>query len=75
MAGEPCVFLEEDTGADRRWVCGLRREYGDWDKAMKSEEYQNIVEPHFGPQGVNCRDWPDLAKGQSCNECGLGFDK
>jgi hypothetical protein len=69
------VFLEENTVIGRRWACGLRRAFGNWDDAMNSKEYQSIVEPHFGPQNVNCRDWPDLEKGQSCNECGLGFKK
>ena len=75
MAGKPCIHLEEDTVPGRKWACGLRRKYGDWDKVLSSEEYLLTVEPHFGPQGVNCRDWPDLAEGQSCNECGLGFDR
>jgi len=75
FAGKPCQYLEENTVPDRRWVCGLRREYGDWDRAIASEEYQSTIEPHFGPQGVNCKDWPDLEKGQSCGECGLGFDQ
>ena len=75
FAGEPCAYLEEGTVEGRRWACGLRRKYGDWDKAVASKEYQTNIEPHFGPQGVNCRDWPDLEKGQSCNECGWGFEK
>lgn len=75
IAGTSCRYLEVDTVPDRKWACGLRRKYGDWDKVLDSEEYQENVEPHFGPQGVNCRDWPDLKNGQSCNECGLGFDK
>ena len=75
LAGKPCTYLETDTVLGRKWACGLRRKYGDWDKALESKEYQNTIEPHFGPQGVNCRDWPDLAKGQSCGDCGLGIDK
>ena len=75
LAGKPCVYLEVDTVPGRKWACGLRRKYGDWDKALESKEYQNTIEPHFGPQGVNCRDWPDLSKGQSCGDCGLGIDK
>jgi hypothetical protein len=75
MAGVPCMFLEKDTVPGRKWACGLRREYGDWDKVIASERYQLNIEPHFGPQGINCKDWPDLDAGQSCNECGWGFDK
>jgi hypothetical protein len=75
MAGVPCRYLEKNTVTGRTWACGLRRKYESWDRALASEEYKRYIEPHFGPQGVNCRDWPDLEKGQSCNECGLGFDK
>ena len=72
IAGKPCAYLEEKTVKGRRWVCGLRRKYRSWDKAIASEEYQTVIEPHFGPQGVNCKDWPDLTKGQFCGECGVG---
>ena len=74
MAGTPCKHLEDRTVSGRRWACGLRRKYGDWDKVLVSKEYVDTVAPHFDPQDVNCRDWPDLSKGQSCNECGIGFD-
>ena len=74
MAGKPCRYLKENAVKGRRWACGLRLKYGDWDAAIASPEYQENIEPHFGPQGINCKDWPDLTKGQSCGECGLGFD-
>ena len=75
LSGMVCTFLEENTVEGRRWACGLRRQYGNWDDAVNSAEYLRLIEPHFGPQGVNCRDWPDLSKGQYCGECGIGCKK
>ena len=72
---EPCRYLETNTVEGRKWACSLRRKYGNWDDAMASEEYQSNIEPHFGPMNIICADWPDLEKGQSCGECGLGRDQ
>jgi hypothetical protein len=72
LAGVPCKYLEENTVEGRRWACGLRREYGNWDDAIASDRYQKDIEPHFGPKGVNCKDWPEANKAY-CGECGVQF--
>jgi len=46
---------------DRRWVCGLMREHGDWDIVLEDQRYKEIVQPLFDMAGIgnwNCRDWP-----------------
>jgi hypothetical protein len=72
LNNKPCKYLEVDTVPDRKWACGLRRRFGDWDTVLESPEYQRDIEPYFGPIGINCKDWPDLSKGQYCGECGYG---
>jgi hypothetical protein len=74
LKGNVCKYLEEDTVADRRWACGLRRELGDWDKVLASVEYTTHIAPHFGPKGINCKDWPDKTDSgpARCGDCGFG---
>ena len=72
LDGKPCKYIEKDTVEGRKWACGLRRELGDWDLVLVSEEYKKDVEPHFEPQGINCRDWPE-ANAAYCGECGVQF--
>ena len=69
--GNPCLYLEENTMPDRRWVCGLVRQLGCWDLVLESASYQDNVAPHFGD--MNCRDWPD-GEGRNkgyCVDCGV----
>jgi hypothetical protein len=72
LAGTPCKYVEENTVPGRRWACGLRRELGDWDAVLASDRYQADIEPHFGPQGINCKDWPE-ANHAFCGDCGVQF--
>jgi len=68
--GNACRFLEMDTVPDRKWVCGLRRELGDWDLVIEDQRYLEHVAPVFGE--MNCRDWPD-GEGVNhgvCSDCG-----
>ena len=72
LAGQPCSFLEEGTVDGRRWACRLRRELGDWDAVLASDQYKEHVAPTFDPLGINCRDWPD-GEGKNnagCTACG-----
>ncbi len=75
LEGKECRFLEENTLPDRRWVCGLRRELGDWDKVLASSRYKKHVAPRLELFGYTCKDWPDKTKGQYCGDCGYGVDK
>lgn len=81
VAGEVCPFLEENTVEGRRWACGLYRKYGNWNRAINSEEYRTKVKPHFESDAlkargreINCRDWPDLPVGTKCEICGFGME-
>lgn len=67
LRGKPCPHLEQHTMPDRKWVCGLRRKLGDWDKVLESEEYLTDVAPVFEPLGINCRDWPEPTGCGNCN--------
>lgn len=70
LSGKVCVFLEQYTVPDRRWVCGLFRELGSWEAVYKDPRYVSQVKPFwdgFAP-GKGCGDWP-LA-GTTCEVCG-----
>ena len=70
IAGEPCVFLEENTVENRHWVCGLRRELGSWDTVHEDPRYIDLIRPtfeHLAPE-YNCGDWPP--PGFRCESCG-----
>lgn len=73
IKGEPCHYLEENTVPGRRWACGLKRIYGDWDLVLDSLEYKTDVAPNWARMGedYNCRDWPDIP-GRFCGQCGNG---
>lgn len=73
IAGVACPHLEENTVEGRRWACGIYRKLQDWDAVIISKEYLADVAPTFEPLGMNCRDWPDGADGNSytCDECGV----
>jgi hypothetical protein len=72
VSGAPCPFLEENTVEGRRWVCGLRRELGDWDAVLASDRYKTQVAPTLEPRGINCRDYPEALAGKWCATCGEG---
>lgn len=64
VKGSPCKYLEENTVEGRRWACGLRRKYGNWDDVIASIEYQTDIVPVWGnpledPTVLNCKDWPN----------------
>ena len=68
IASKVCPFLEENSQPGFRWSCGLRRELGSWDAVVESKRYKDVVEPHFAPRGLSCKDWP--GPGQDCGNCG-----
>lgn len=72
---KPCPHIiydyVDDTGHHRRFACGLRAKYGNWDDVIASSEYQIIPGPQFEEVGINCKDWPTLP-GQYCGACGYG---
>jgi len=70
LQGRVCPHLEKHPDSDRIWVCGLRRELGDWDLVLESPEYKKNVAPKLRT-GINCRDWPDKPF-TKCFECGFG---
>ena len=74
LNGVQCKYLEENTVPGRRWACGLKRRYNTWDAAINSEEYKQDIEPHFGPKGINCKDWPDIPH-TKCFACGFGVQR
>ena len=63
--GQQCKYLEANTLPDRVWVCGLVRQYGDFDAAIASAEwqadilplYQKFVWP-FNEEKHDCKTWP-----------------
>lgn len=61
----------DENGVHRRYACGLRAKYGNWDDVLASSEYAKIPGPQFEAVGINCRDWPDV-QGQFCGQCGEG---
>lgn len=56
VRGEVCEFLEENTIEGRRWVCGLLRELGSWDKVHEDPRYIDRVQPAW--DGFDCGTWP-----------------
>lgn len=72
IAGKRCPHSIDDYEG-RRWACGLRAAYGNWDDVLASDEYKKDVAPHFEPLGINCRDWPDGegANRGVCADCGV----
>jgi hypothetical protein len=66
--GERCPH-SIDNHEGRRWACGLRAQYGNWDDVLTSTEYLTDVAPAFGPLGINCKDFPDTTH---CGLCGQG---
>ena len=68
--GSPCRYLEENTVSERRWACGLRRIYGNWDDVHSDEGYLKYVKPCWDKAGIaDCGDWPPV--GTKCNTCGV----
>ncbi len=76
IAGEVCSYLETDTIAGRRWVCGLLRKYETWDAVYASPEYQGsppslwFADNH---PGYGCGDWPQHIIGLELANAGCCF--
>ena len=71
VRGEPCVFLEKNTVPDRRWVCGLRRELGSWEKVHVDPRYLSQVKPAWDESGAaDCGDFAGFNReGDGCFQC------
>lgn len=83
LNGIKCPFVLEgvDAPGDANHACGLVVQYGNWDDAMDSPEWQDAVKPEWEasplPDGYTCRDWPqeipdDLVLGGRCCYEGAG---
>lgn len=77
--GQVCEFLEENTVPGRHWVCGLRRELGDWDLVHADPRYQPIHEIWVRTGTQDCGDFKGIFRGgvlvgQCCFE-GLTFEE
>lgn len=62
-----CEFLETDTIRGRHWVCGARRQLGNWDKVHRSKQYKDKVQSVWKaniPPVTDCGDW--RIEGQCC---------
>lgn len=70
LEGEVCPYLEVNTMLDRKWVCGLMRELGDWEQVIASDRYLSNVDPVLSKYGINCRDYPGV--NHKCHDCGYG---
>lgn len=78
IRGEPCPHLitdyTDETGHFRKWACGLRAKYGNWDDVLADPEYPKNKPAGAWADGLNCRDWPDGPEGDVnhyvCKECG-----
>lgn len=71
--GAVCPFLELDTMAGRHWVCGLRRELGDWDLVHADPRYQPIHAVWMRTGTQDCGDFQGIVRdgtliGQCCFE-------
>jgi hypothetical protein len=71
--GSPCKHLQENTVPGRRWACGLRVKYGNWDDVIASSEYHKDIVPVWGnpydPNNLNCKDWPNGTQGKNRFRC------
>jgi len=68
--GVPCKYVKESSHPDFYWACSLREKYGSWEKMYESEEYIRDVKEKVNkvwPGGLDCGDWP---QGRKCNTCG-----
>lgn len=70
LDGELCPFIRDDGHhADRRWVCRLREEHGNWTDVHTDPRYLSVVRPVWDRVGISdCGDWP--GPGERCGECG-----
>jgi hypothetical protein len=68
VAGDRCVYLEENTVPGRHWVCGLRRALGSWDAVHADPGYQQNVQSVWdkipGQPVESCGAW-----GPGSNQC------
>jgi hypothetical protein len=59
-----CWFLELDTVPGRHWVCGLRRELGDWQAVYADPRYEPVAQVLTAAGSVFCGEW--AVPGQCC---------
>jgi hypothetical protein len=59
VGGVRCRYLEENTVADRRWVCGLRRVLGSWEAVHADPGYIENVQRFWDahPNITSCGEW------------------
>jgi len=58
VEGQVCRYLEENTVEGRRFVCGLRRRLGSWEKVHKHRGYRRHVQTVWDRVGIaSCGDW------------------
>ena len=64
----------DETGHFRKWACGLRAKYGNWDDVLADPEYKKLIANKSWAPDLNCKDWPDALEGPNrgvCKECGV----
>lgn len=61
----------DETGFFRRWACGLRAEFGNWDDVLTHPIYKILLAGGAWAPGLNCRDWPDAPEGINRGVCKL----
>lgn len=71
VEGAPCPHLRDDgSEADRRWVCTLREELGDWDAVHVDPRYGEHPRPVWVRLGLaDCGDWTPTVDAP-CGACG-----
>lgn len=71
VEGVECRFLEVDTVPGRHWVCGLKRELGDWEAVHEDPRYLEHVRPVWDLHSVrDCGDWRGpLRDGSGSEQC------
>ena len=72
--GTVCPYLEEHTVEGRRWVCGLLRELGTWEKVYTDPRYlatDAAVSFRVHHPGYGCGDWPQNIPETMANGSGL----
>jgi len=68
----------DETGHFRKWACGLRAKYGNWDDVLADPRYQELIDAKSWGPGMNCKDWPDAPEGPNhgiCRECDVNVEE
>ena len=75
--GQVCPFLRDDGpkpagSGQRRWVCTLYEELGDWDAVHADQRYLDTVSPLWNgagwvmawlwDEGIRCGNWPNSVR-------------